>query len=280
MNGNLISSSTFGERLYVLREKAEYSTPRELALVICGYPKLEKGLMGEEAKKVDRMRRNIQNWEQGKNIPNAKMIAILCNLLDCDPDYLLYEDSVYPRKEVKDAADLLNVSTAAIEALLHIGYLDDAFVDEDGNDAELDHFMKPSVIMSALFESDELASLIMDLMHARSFIGLDKNAMRSLEIIDEMDELQQARFERKQAELSGWASSQGYALLQGYAARDLYIQKAADRIKAFEHRLTEYCENEINKDLARRKSARHQNETTNSEQTDSLCWDDFFDSAE
>ena len=120
MNGNLVSSTKFGERLHALRENAGYSTPRELALVLCGYPQTERGLMGDEAKKVDRMRRNIQNWEQGKNIPSTQMVATLCNLLDCDPDYLLYEDVVHPRKEVKSIVDATGLSNDAAETLLGI----------------------------------------------------------------------------------------------------------------------------------------------------------------
>ena len=118
MNGNLISSSTYGQRVYALREKAGYNTPRELALVLCGYSKKEKGLIDDEAKRVDRMRRNIQNWEQGKNIPSAQMIATLCNLLDCDPDHLLYEDVRYPRKEVKSISSATGLSTNAVETML------------------------------------------------------------------------------------------------------------------------------------------------------------------
>ena len=118
MNGNLISNSTFGKRIYMLRDKAGYNTHRELALVICGYPQTVKGLMGEEAKQVDRMRRNIQNWEVGKNIPNAQTIAMLCNLLDCDPDYLLYENASYPRREVKATADSIGLTNKAVETLM------------------------------------------------------------------------------------------------------------------------------------------------------------------
>ena len=120
MNGNLISSLEFGERLYALRKKAGYDTPRELALVLCGYTKTEKGLMDDNAKKVDRMRRNIQNWEQGKNIPSTQMVAMICNLLDCDPDHLLYKDACYPRKEVPHISNATGLSVDATECLLGI----------------------------------------------------------------------------------------------------------------------------------------------------------------
>lgn len=277
VSGNLISSSAFGKRVYALRKKAGYDTPRELALVLCGYSKTEKGFIDDEAKRIDRMRRNIQNWEQGKNIPSAQMVATLCNQLDCDPDYLLYEDAAHPRKEVKSAADFLKVSPAAIEALLHIGYMDDAFVDEDENDVELDPYLRPSTIMSALFESNEFADLITDLMRSRSFICVSRTANRILDEIENMSEEQQERFERKSAELSGWAYSLGYALLSGNGARDLYIQKAADRIKAFENRQTDYCENEHYNSIKAIREARYTNEPVSATQAEDFCWDDFLE---
>lgn len=118
MNGNLITKTEFGKRLHKLRKRAEYKTPRELALALCGHPKGTKGLLNEEAKKVDRMRRNVQNWEDGKNIPAAQTLATLCNLLDCDPDYLLYKECDVPRKEVKSVSDATGLSKDATENLL------------------------------------------------------------------------------------------------------------------------------------------------------------------
>lgn len=152
MNGKLISNHTFGDRLYTLREKAGYNTHRELALVICGYPKTKKGLMGEDEKRVGRMRRNIQNWEVGKNIPNAQTIATLCNLLDCDPDYLLYEDTDCPRKEIKRAADTLGLSNEAVKVLLEF------------MQATKKGFLTPGYIISTILENPSFYRIIGSIM--------------------------------------------------------------------------------------------------------------------
>ena len=151
LNGNLISNPTFGDRICALREKAGYNTPRELALVLCGYTKTTKGLMNEDAKRVDLMRRNIQNWEQGKNIPNVHMVANLCNLLDCDPEYLLYEDRDYPRKEIKTAADTVGLSTEAVKMLIGI-------TDPSITRKALE--ISPGLIISTMLENPHFYSII------------------------------------------------------------------------------------------------------------------------
>ena len=120
MNGNLITNNSFGERLYALRTKAGYRVPRELALVLCGLPKNKTGLTVEQEKVVARMRRNIENWELGKNIPRAALIATLCNLLDCDPNHLLYEEAISPRKKAETISQATGLSAQATEALLGI----------------------------------------------------------------------------------------------------------------------------------------------------------------
>lgn len=118
MNGNLLSLSEFGKRLFDLRVRAGYKVPKELALVLCGYSKNTVGLLGDEAKAVDRLRRNIENWELGKNFPRTTMLARLCNLLDCDPDHLLYEKAKHPRKEIRDTAEIVGLSEKATESLI------------------------------------------------------------------------------------------------------------------------------------------------------------------
>lgn len=170
MIGNLISNSTFGERIYTLRGKAGYNTPRELALVLCGYSKAEKGLMNEDAKRVDLMRRNIQNWEQGKNIPNVHMVATLCNLLDCDPDYLLYEDRDYPRKEIKSAADTVGLSTEAVKMLI-------MFTDPSITRNTLE--LPPGLIISTMLENPHFYNIVISVMQTlRHYFALELNEIQ------------------------------------------------------------------------------------------------------
>ena len=155
MNGNLITFEVFGERMSTLRIKAGYSIPRELALVLCGYPKDTTGLMGDEAKKVDRMRRNIQNWENGKNMPNAHMIAKICNLLDCDPDYFLYLEADCPRREVKKAAEVTGLTVHAIESLAQFSKVDTL---------QKPTFMQSGQIISLLLDNPKFYIVVKDIL--------------------------------------------------------------------------------------------------------------------
>lgn len=118
MFGNLITSQEFGLRLNKLRLKAGYRTTRELALVMCGYPKDAKGFIDQESQVIDRKRRNINNWENGKCKPSVDEIALLCQLLNCDPEYLLYGDYQTPRLEVQNAMIITGLSEEAIENLI------------------------------------------------------------------------------------------------------------------------------------------------------------------
>ncbi len=120
MNSIPITKSTFGSRLSDLRIKANYVTERELALVLCGHPKTEKGLVGDENTPVSRKTRNLNNWEAGNSIPNIQTVAVLCNILDCDPEYLLFEDATIPKKDIKTVEEASGLSHRAATALVKI----------------------------------------------------------------------------------------------------------------------------------------------------------------
>ena len=47
------------------------------------------GMIRQGKKKIDNnMFGTIQSWEQGKSTPTADVLANICELLDCDADYL------------------------------------------------------------------------------------------------------------------------------------------------------------------------------------------------
>ena len=116
-----INSKTFANRLQAQRKYIGYQTPRSLALAMCGFSPEEKGLLDDDQQKVHKMLQNIRNWERGDNFPSKiHLLAKLCNLIDCDPDYLLYEDCDMPRKEVRNISNATGLSQAAIEVLCSI----------------------------------------------------------------------------------------------------------------------------------------------------------------
>lgn len=117
----IITAEEFGKRLKKQRETAGYKKPRNLALAMCGFQPDTKGLFDTEQHRVAKTIQNIRNWERGDNFPSSiQEFAKLCTLLDCDPDYLLYEDSVYPHKEVQSIVDATGLSNDAAESLLGI----------------------------------------------------------------------------------------------------------------------------------------------------------------
>ena len=63
----------------------------------------------------------IQSWEQGKSYPSADVLSNICDLLDCDADYLL--GRIDERKhDINDMKRYTGLSSEAIEQL-HV-YLD------------------------------------------------------------------------------------------------------------------------------------------------------------
>lgn len=58
----------------------------------------------------------VQSWEQGKSIPTADVLANICELLDCDADFLL--GRIDERTHVlSDAHHFTGLSTSALEQL-------------------------------------------------------------------------------------------------------------------------------------------------------------------
>lgn len=58
----------------------------------------------------------VKNWEQGRNVPEIKMLEKLCNFFHCDMDYLLGLDEC-PTKTIQFIHDYTGLSTKAINQL-------------------------------------------------------------------------------------------------------------------------------------------------------------------
>lgn len=61
-------------------------------------------------------RATVQKWEQGKALPNVETSIELCELFDCDLDYLFTEQKER-RKETRDAKALTGLDTETAEKL-------------------------------------------------------------------------------------------------------------------------------------------------------------------
>lgn len=114
---NEITNKEFGDRLSRLRKQAGYEKHRELALVMCGFSKTQKGFSEDEAQLISRKRRNIGNWENGVCKPSFSDFAVLCQLLDCDPEHLLYTECVDRRKETRSVMKITGLSEEAVNTI-------------------------------------------------------------------------------------------------------------------------------------------------------------------
>lgn len=75
------------------------------------------GMIRQGKKKIDNnMFGTIQSWEQGKSTPSADVLANICELLDCDADYLLGRINQRTH-DITDAHRYTGLSPAALEQL-------------------------------------------------------------------------------------------------------------------------------------------------------------------
>lgn len=75
------------------------------------------GMIRQGKKKIDNnMFGTIQSWEQGKSTPTADVLANICELLDCDADYLLGRIGQRTH-DITDAHRYTGLSPAALEQL-------------------------------------------------------------------------------------------------------------------------------------------------------------------
>lgn len=187
----IITTEEFGKRLKKQRKNAGYEKPRNLALAICGFSPDQKGLLDTEQHRVAKAMQNIRNWERGDNFPSSiQELARLCNLLDCDPDYLLYEDSVYPRKEVKSIVDATGLSNDAAETLLGIHKYGPT-----NSLRALDMILQHEQIWNFLSRKEETASGINLLWHIGRYLSEDRAESHYLVYIDKKEGYPENRVE-------------------------------------------------------------------------------------
>ena len=100
--------------------KATYGTIRD-----SDRPASERGMFG-----------TVQSWEQGKTTPTAEVLSNICEILDCDADYLL--GRIDERNHtLADMRAYTGLSTEAIEQLHeYAGFLsqEDWWLDEEANE--------------------------------------------------------------------------------------------------------------------------------------------------
>ena len=76
------------------------------------------------AEKMDVSIETVRNWEQGRNPPNGEKLLKLCDLFDCDLDYLFYRIDCKTH-DIKFIHEQTGLSVEAIEKI-------ESFKKEDG----------------------------------------------------------------------------------------------------------------------------------------------------
>lgn len=106
MNGTNNSKSSFGNRV----------KDRRLALKISSHEKLAER-MYPGAISLESMRKKVAKWESGHAEPSVSEFRRLCDILDCDPEYLwgIIDE---PRRDTRSIMEISKLSQAAVEALL------------------------------------------------------------------------------------------------------------------------------------------------------------------
>ena len=102
----------FSERLRECR-KRKFSSQQEFADAYMN----RFGLIRQGKKTTDNnMFGTIQSWEQGKSEPTASVISNICDLLECDADYLLGRINERTH-DISDAQKYTGLSSQALEQL-------------------------------------------------------------------------------------------------------------------------------------------------------------------
>lgn len=141
----------FSERLRMCRKK-KYSSQQAFA---DAYMKKYGTIRSTKKRSLDHnMFGTIQSWEQGKSMPTADVLANICDLLDCDSDYLL--GRIPERKhDINDMHRYTGLSSTAIEQL-H-SYCEELSKKHDWmNDRSLDYLTHNYYHSFSLFLIDEL----------------------------------------------------------------------------------------------------------------------------
>ena len=115
MFGSNYSKYNFGDRILKRRKECGFRAQVDLAEKMV--PACEDA--GENERNIESKRKAISNWESGKSYPPLQDFTWLCEVLDCDPQYLLGDIDV-PRKETKSVMEITGLSEGAVKKIQRI----------------------------------------------------------------------------------------------------------------------------------------------------------------
>lgn len=105
----VMNRDIFSDRLIECR-KRKYSSQQKFADAY-----MERyGIIRKKKTTNNNMFETVQSWEQGKSTPSAEVLANICELLDCDADYLLGRID-HRTHDIEDAHRYTGLSSEALE---------------------------------------------------------------------------------------------------------------------------------------------------------------------
>ena len=104
---------TFGSRLKAYRKSKNISV-NEIVVKILEY---QDNVIDDDL--INNFRKTYYNWENDKTTPNIEVLDMMCNILDCDYDFLMGKIDV-PKKKTYDIKKLTGLSENAIQTLLDL----------------------------------------------------------------------------------------------------------------------------------------------------------------
>ena len=115
MIGKNYSEIKFGDTLMQRRKACGFRSQADLAEKMI--PISQDG--DEHARNIESKRKTISNWESGKTTPSLADLIALCNILDCDLEYLIGDIDV-PRKETLTAMELTGLSEKTLKNVFNL----------------------------------------------------------------------------------------------------------------------------------------------------------------
>lgn len=117
-NGNNYSKSKFGDILRKRRRACGFQSCSKLAVALLPSANASSNPFYYE-KSIETLRKKIERWETGQAEPNISDFKLLCDVLECDPEYL-WGTCPTPRRETKQAMDITGLSEKAIDHIIAI----------------------------------------------------------------------------------------------------------------------------------------------------------------
>ena len=142
---------------------------RRFALKITSHEKLADQLFPGEYGSLDSKRKKIAKWENGYAEPSASEFRRLCNVLECDPEYL-WGNINTPRRNTQTVMEATNLSQKAVETL----------TSATTTGTETPGCFKPGHIIDTILENPDFYRIIFDIMQSVRYMTLEKrNSIRN-----------------------------------------------------------------------------------------------------